>query len=70
MQRVTRYALLLRQILHYTPEIHPEYDSTVIASQLSEELLDQINNSMKVRQSALNINRIIGTVDLQLPHEV
>ena len=70
MQRITRYALLLRQILHYTPEIHHEYDSTSIALQMCEELLDQINTSIKLRQSVLNIERITNMVDLELPNEV
>ena len=70
MQRITRYALLLRQILHYTPKLHREYDSSMIALQMSEEFLDHINNAIKLRQSILNIDRIVKTVDLEIPSEV
>lgn len=69
MQRITRYALLLRQILHYTPKPHREYDSSMIALQMSEEFLDHINNAIKLRQSILNIDRIVKTVDLEIPSE-
>lgn len=70
MQRITRYALLLRQILHYTPKTHRHYDPSMIALQMSEELLEQINHAIKLRQSILNVERIIKMVDLEIPSEV
>ncbi|KAJ3337239.1 Intersectin 1 (SH3 domain protein), partial [Kappamyces sp. JEL0680] len=70
MQRITRYSLLLRQILHYTAKTHPEYDATLIALQLSEEFLDQINNAIKEAQSIVNIERISKLVDLEIPSEL
>ena len=70
MQRITRYALLLRQILHYTSKTHHQYDSYVIALQLAEEFLDEINGAIKSRQSIGNIERIIKLVDLSIPSEV
>jgi hypothetical protein len=70
MQRATRYPLLFRQILHYTSKDHLEYDATLIALQLSEEFLDQVNNSIKETQTVSNIKRIVNTVDLDVPNEV
>jgi hypothetical protein len=70
MQRITRYALLLRQILHYTPKSHRDYDSSMIALQMSEETLEQINCAIKLRQSIVNVDRITKMVDLTIPSEV
>jgi hypothetical protein len=70
MQRITRYSLLLRQILHYTTKEHPHYDACLISLQMSEEFLDEVNWAIKLKQSKSNINRITKTVDLDIPTEV
>lgn len=70
MQRITRYSLLLRQILHYTAKDHPHYDASLISLQMSEEFLEEVNLAIKLKQSISNINRIIKTVDLDIPSEV
>jgi Mn-dependent DtxR family transcriptional regulator len=70
MQRITRYSLLLRQILHFTPKDHPHHDATLIALQLSDEFLDQLNAAMKHKQSKIKISQIASQLDLEIPSEV
>jgi Mn-dependent DtxR family transcriptional regulator len=70
MQRITRYSLLLRQVLHFTPKEHPHHDATLISLQLSDEFLDQVNNAIKERDSVQKITEITKQVDLEIPSEV
>ena len=70
MQRITRYSLLFRQILHFTPKDHPHHDATLISLQLSDEFLDQVNTGIKERESRLKIAFITQQVDLEIPSEV
>ncbi len=67
MQRITRYSLLLRQILHFTPKKHPDHDATLIALQLSDEYLEQLNSAIKERQSRIKIQEITEILDLNIP---
>jgi hypothetical protein len=69
MQRITRYSLLMRQILHYTPKDHPHHDATLIALQLSDEFLEKVNKAIKVQQSVRKIVEITKTTDLHIPNE-
>ncbi|KAI8901879.1 hypothetical protein BC833DRAFT_617246 [Globomyces pollinis-pini] len=69
MQRVARYSLLLRAILHYTPKSHPHHDATLIALQLSDEFLDKLNLGIKVAESRKKIKMISDTLDLEIPSE-
>lgn len=70
MQRITRYSLLLRQILHYTPKDHPHHDATLIALQLSDEFLDQVNAAIREKESMVKIRQITQLIDLEIPQEV
>ena len=70
MQRITRYSLLLRQILHYTPKDHPHHDATLISLQLSDEFLDQVNAAIREKQSMVKIRQIAQSIDLEIPQEV
>eukprot|EP00842_Homolaphlyctis_polyrhiza_P006330 jgi/Hompol1/6699/HPOL_000301-RA len=69
MQRVTRYSLLLRQMLHYTPKEHPEHESTLIALQMSDELLEKLNAATKERQTTVKVRELSRTTDLAVPEE-
>jgi hypothetical protein len=69
MQRITRYSLLLRQILHFTPKDHPHHDATLIALQLSDEFLDHVNTAIKEKQSKIKIAQITSQLDLEIPSE-
>jgi hypothetical protein len=60
----------MRQILHYTPKVHPHYDSTLIALQMSDEFLDKVNTSIKQQQSRKKIKEISRKLDLFVSEEV
>jgi hypothetical protein len=70
MQRITRYALLLRRILHYTLPTHPHYNSCLLALQASENFLESLNESVKIGESELKIQQIQKLVDLKIPGSV
>ncbi|KAH6564033.1 hypothetical protein BASA62_008155 [Batrachochytrium salamandrivorans] len=69
MQRITRYSLLLRQMLHHTPKEHREHECTLIALQMSDELLEKLNAATKERQTQAKISELARTVDLSIPEE-
>tara|TARA_R110002050_G_scaffold200965_1_gene336026 strand:- start:110 stop:568 length:459 start_codon:yes stop_codon:yes gene_type:complete len=47
VQRLTRYVLMLRSILNYTPGDHPDFASVTKAIALAEEKIISINELMK-----------------------
>lgn len=69
MQRVTRYSLLLRQILHYTPKEHPEHPDILSAFNTSENLAKIVNQATKESESIQKIQETMQLVDLQVPGE-
>ncbi|KAI8903624.1 hypothetical protein EDD86DRAFT_214877 [Gorgonomyces haynaldii] len=69
MQRITRYSLLLRQLLHYTPKQHPDHDSTLIALQMSDEFLENLNRTTMEQESVIKIKEIQQQIDLRVPNQ-
>ncbi|OAJ42474.1 hypothetical protein BDEG_25924 [Batrachochytrium dendrobatidis JEL423] len=69
MQRVTRYSLLLRQMLHHTPIDHREHEPTLIALQMNDELLEKLNTATKERHTLAKIRELSRTVDLSIPED-
>jgi hypothetical protein len=69
MQRVTRYSLLFKQILHYTPKDHLERADILAALDASENLARSVNQATKESESRQKIEEIALIVDLQLPEE-
>lgn len=53
VQRLTRYSLLLRQILHYTPKNHPDHSATVMALNESEVFLRQTNEEVRAKENSV-----------------
>lgn len=51
MQRITRYPLLIKQLLKYTPEGHPDYYNTQEALAASETLCAQVNEAVSQRDN-------------------
>lgn len=70
MQRITRYNLLFRQILHYTPKEHPEHPEILAALNASEKVAQSVNQATKESESKQKIDEISQLVDLQLPDDV
>lgn len=50
MQRITRYPLLIKQILQYT-DVGKEQEAMSNARDLAESLLDQINEAIREQES-------------------
>ncbi|XP_063874281.1 intersectin-2-like isoform X16 [Scylla paramamosain] len=51
MQRITRYPLLIKQLLKYTPEGHPDCYNTQEALSASETLCAQVNEAVSQREN-------------------
>ena len=67
MQRVTRYPMMLRQILKYTPETNPEHAPLKRALAESEENLRNINEAVRDKENiekALKLDMIVEYDDL------
>ncbi|XP_064117346.1 intersectin-1-like isoform X7 [Macrobrachium nipponense] len=51
MQRITRYPLLVKQLLKYTPEGHPDYHNTEEAFNAATTLCAQVNEAVSQREN-------------------
>jgi len=73
MQRITRYPLLIKQILQYT-EVGEEYESIKTAREMAEKLLAHINETIRDQEGAETLKKISqhlwvgeGRLDLTAP---
>ncbi|KAK3893529.1 hypothetical protein Pcinc_002655 [Petrolisthes cinctipes] len=51
MQRITKYPLLIKQLLKYTPEGHPDYHNSQEALTAAETLCAQVNEALSQRDN-------------------
>jgi len=65
MQRITRYALLFKQILHYTPKGHSDHDKVVFAHEVSESIVDRVNEAAREKENQAKLEEIAGAIDLE-----
>lgn len=65
MQRITRYPLLIKQVLHYTPKSHPDQKDLLAALAHAEQLLTMVNTAAKVADSEWKMSEISGMVDTE-----
>ncbi|KAJ3030647.1 hypothetical protein HDV00_008758 [Rhizophlyctis rosea] len=65
MQRITRYTLLLRQILHHTPKTHPDHDDVMRALSVSEEAAERVNVAAREQESREKIAAVRGGLDME-----
>ena len=63
MQRITRYPLLLKQILHFTLKTHPDQKDLLEALNLSEKLLALVNESAQETENKYKMEEIVGLID-------
>jgi hypothetical protein len=63
MQRITRYTLLLKQILHYTRTDHKDHNDVLEALRSIEERVEKINETTRDFENQEKINSIIKLVD-------
>ncbi|ESO89239.1 hypothetical protein LOTGIDRAFT_106084, partial [Lottia gigantea] len=52
MQRITKYPLMIKQILKYTPEDHADYQNLVDALSRAEELCSQVNEGVREKDNS------------------
>jgi len=52
MQRITKYPLLIKQILKFTPENHPDYQNVKEAFEKAEELCIQVNEGVREKENS------------------
>lgn len=62
MQRVTKMPLLLRQILKYTPENHPDRLDLIEAARVIDDILAKINTAAGARAEAARLHQAQKTV--------
>lgn len=70
MQRITRYPLLLRQVVHYTPNNHPDHTSVLKALELTEVAVEKVNEAARETENQAKTIEIIKTVDFEGLDEV
>ncbi|ORY14856.1 Dbl homology domain-containing protein [Neocallimastix californiae] len=63
MQRITRYALLLKQILHYTSTSHRDHNDVLQALRAMEERVERINVTTTEFEYQEKVNSILRNVD-------
>ncbi|KAL7749560.1 hypothetical protein RI367_005116 [Sorochytrium milnesiophthora] len=64
LQRVTRYPLLLKQVLHYTAVDHEDHAQLLKAVHLSEDILNKANEAARAEETKAKMNEIVHKVDL------
>eukprot|EP00835_Amoeboradix_gromovi_P006359 NODE_734_length_4708_cov_0.239531.p1 type:complete len:1297 gc:universal NODE_734_length_4708_cov_0.239531:501-4391(+) len=64
MQRITRYNLLIKQLLKNTPTTSSSYSKTVELNRLVEELVSNINDDAKKQESRIKIADLEKLLDL------
>ncbi|XP_019392851.1 PREDICTED: intersectin-2 isoform X1 [Crocodylus porosus] len=52
MQRITRYPLLIKNILENTPENHPDHSNLKLALERAEELCSQVNEGVREKENS------------------
>ncbi|CAG00361.1 unnamed protein product, partial [Tetraodon nigroviridis] len=52
MQRVTRYPLIIKNILENTPESHPDHNHLKAALEKAEELCSQVNEGVREKENS------------------
>ncbi|KAI9286625.1 hypothetical protein BC943DRAFT_351418 [Umbelopsis sp. AD052] len=65
MQRITRYPLLLRQILHSTPKYHHDYSMVADAIEKAEEVLKDVNEAARKHENKQKLSELSRLVDLE-----
>uniref|UniRef100_A0A670K7Z8 Intersectin 1 n=1 Tax=Podarcis muralis TaxID=64176 RepID=A0A670K7Z8_PODMU len=65
MQRVTRYPLIIKNILENTPENHPDHSHLKQALEKAEELCSQVNEGVREKENSDRLEWIQGHVQCE-----
>ncbi|KAJ3240070.1 Intersectin 1 (SH3 domain protein) [Chytriomyces hyalinus] len=63
MQRITRYIIMLKQVLHYTPPNHPEHSSVSRAVEMADRVAERVNIAVMAVESRDKLEAINSQVD-------
>ncbi|KAI3642073.1 hypothetical protein MP228_011628 [Amoeboaphelidium protococcarum] len=64
MQRITRYPLLIKQILHYTRKGHEDQAQLIKALSQMEALLRVVNDATRSFDNRKKLEEVVGKIDL------
>lgn len=65
MQRITRYSLLLRQILHHTPKTHVDHPGMLKALDECERFVEKVNEAARQQDNIAKLDEISRSVDME-----
>ncbi|XP_018584076.1 intersectin-1-like isoform X3 [Scleropages formosus] len=65
MQRVTRYPLIIKNIMENTPENHPDHSHLKQAMEKAEELCSQVNEGVREKENSDRLEWIQGHVQCE-----
>ncbi|CAG8555372.1 11309_t:CDS:10, partial [Ambispora gerdemannii] len=65
LQRITRYPLLFRQILHYTEKDHPDHEKIMQSLKKAEDILEKTNEAAREQENQVKLAEISRLVDLE-----
>ncbi|XP_018100331.1 intersectin-1 isoform X3 [Xenopus laevis] len=65
MQRVTRYPLIIKNIIENTPENHPDHSHLKQALEKAEELCSQVNEGVREKENSDRLEWIQGHVQCE-----
>ncbi|CAG8576933.1 3066_t:CDS:10, partial [Cetraspora pellucida] len=65
LQRITRYPLLIRQILHYTSKDNIDHQNMMQALHKAEKILEETNEAAREQENQMKLNEISNLVDLE-----
>ncbi|GAA5869921.1 hypothetical protein JCM8547_008105 [Rhodosporidiobolus lusitaniae] len=64
MQRLTRYPLLINQILRYTEPDHPDHSTLTRALQIAEQTLDDVNEAVRSHENEEKLAYLSDNIEL------
>lgn len=64
MQRITRYPLLIKQILHYTSKDHPDHSELLAVLKQMEILLTRVNTATKDSANRAQMEELVKMIDM------
>ncbi|KAI9217398.1 Dbl homology domain-containing protein [Blastocladiella britannica] len=70
VQRLTRYPLLIKQVLHYTPEVHSDHPALVQCLSTAEKVLHEVNEGARTEEDNIKFAEIAARVDLVVGQSV
>ncbi|KAI9478903.1 MAG: hypothetical protein EXX96DRAFT_525777 [Benjaminiella poitrasii] len=65
VQRITRYPLLLRQILNCTPKKHPDYALVRSALSIAQRVIEDVNEETRRYESAQKMSELTRIIDME-----